>query len=249
MEITRREIIVSIAIAAFLLAFGFVISTKITDARNDRNAEYQKAVHIEDPEIFQYAMETNVGNAFVYGQLESVDTVTYEEIGGEYLYVEKVEEWYERHEEWVTEKDSKGNEERKKKVWYSWEIKGRDSRHAEEIKFCGIVFPYEKIDLPSKEYIETINGGKAWSLQSGERVKVRYIYYGVPTDHTGTIYTRLGGGTISSNSVFCKDNTIEQALDRYTTNVGNLIFWIVWIVFIAMCVIGFCYLDNRWLKD
>ena len=29
-------------------------------------------------------MRTNVGNAFVYGDLKAVDTVTYPEIGGEY---------------------------------------------------------------------------------------------------------------------------------------------------------------------
>lgn len=40
--------------------------------------------------MFQYGMDTNVGNAFVYGDLKAVDTVTYPEIGGEYMYVEKL---------------------------------------------------------------------------------------------------------------------------------------------------------------
>lgn len=39
--------------------------------------------------MFQYGKDTNVGNAFVYGDLKAVDTVTYPEIGGEYMYVEK----------------------------------------------------------------------------------------------------------------------------------------------------------------
>ena len=88
MEVTKREIIISIAIAAVMLTIGFFIYGKITDDQNDKNAEYQKAVHIEDSELFQYGMDTNVGNAFVYGDLRAVDVVTFDEIGGEYLYVE-----------------------------------------------------------------------------------------------------------------------------------------------------------------
>ena len=109
MEITKREIIISVAIAAVMLIVGFFISGKITDMQNDKNAEYQKAVHIEDFELFRYGMDTNVGNAFVYGDLQAVDTVTFDEIGGEYLHVKKIEERYERHEREVTETDSEGN--------------------------------------------------------------------------------------------------------------------------------------------
>ena len=65
MEITKREIIISVAIAAVMLIVGFFISGKITDMQNDKNAEYQKAVHIEDSELFRYGMDTNVGNAIL----------------------------------------------------------------------------------------------------------------------------------------------------------------------------------------
>lgn len=58
MEITKREIIISVAIAAVMLIVGFFISGKITDMQNDKNAEYQKAVHIEDSELFRYGMDT-----------------------------------------------------------------------------------------------------------------------------------------------------------------------------------------------
>lgn len=115
MEITKREIVVSIVIIAVMLIIGFIISGKITDYQNDKNAEYQKAIHIADTELFQYGMETNVGNAFVYGDLKAVDTVTFDEIGGEYLYVEKIEEWYERHERKVTKKDKDGKNIKKRR--------------------------------------------------------------------------------------------------------------------------------------
>lgn len=249
MEITKRETIISVAISAFMLIIGFIISGKITDSQNDRNAEFQKAIHITNSELFQYGMETNVGNAFVYGEMHPVDTVTFDEIGGEYLYVEKVKERYERHEKWETETDSNGAEYRKKKIWYEWDTESRESKHVEKILFCGIVFPYGKISLPGDKYIDTIRGDREWSRKSGEFVKVRFQYYGVSTNHTGTIYTQIAGNMISDNSPFYKDCTIEQALKQCTSRGGNIFFWIVWIFLICACVYGFCYLDNGWLED
>ena len=120
MEITKREIIARIAIIAVMLIIGFVISGKITEYQIEKNAEYQKAVHITDRELFEYSMRTNVGNAFVYGDIKPVDTVTYEEIGGEYLYVEKIEERYERHEREVEVEGSDGKKHKETEVYYEW---------------------------------------------------------------------------------------------------------------------------------
>lgn len=245
MEITKREIIASVVIIAVMLIIGFIISGKITDMQNDKNAEYQKAVQIDNTELFQYGMSTNVGNAFVYGDLQSVDTVTYDEIGGEYIYVKKVEERYERHEEEIEDEDGS----KTTRVTYDWEYETSESKHAEEIKFCEIVFPYSKIKMPAAGYIDTVKGKKVWSWQSGEYVKVRFKYYGVSTSHTGTIYTKLMNNTISENSSFYEGYTIEQALEKCTSNISNIVFWILWIIFISGLVYGFYYLDNKWLED
>lgn len=249
MEVTKREIIISIAITAVMLIIGFFVSGKITDIQNDKNAEYQKAVQIEDLELFRYGMDTNVGNAFVYGELRAIDTVTFNEIGGEYLHVEKIEERYERHEREVTETDSKGKKHTKIEVYYEWETEDRENKHSEKIMFCGVEFPYKKIPYSSDKHIETINSGREYSWKSGEYVKVRFKYYGTPIKNTGTVYTRLSDGTISDNSRFFKDYTIEQALDSCTSGVGNIMFWVLWVALTVGAVIGFCYLDNRWLED
>lgn len=249
MEITKREIIVSVAIAAVMLIIGLFVSGKITDMQNDKNAEYQKAVHIEDSELFQYGMDTNVGNAFVYGDLQAVDTVTFDEIGGEYLHVEKIEERYERHEREVTETDSYGKKHTKIEVYYEWETEDRESKHSENIMFCGIEFPYSKIPYSSHNHIKTINSGREYSWKSGEYVKVRFKYYGTPIKHTGTVYTVLSDLTISDNSRFFKDYTIEQALDSCTSGIGNMAFLVFWIILTIGSVFGFCYLNNKWLED
>ena len=244
MKITKREIIISIAIASIMMLIGFFISGKITDYQADKDAEYWKAVQIEDTELFRYGMDTDIGNAFVYGELRAVEPVSFDEIGGEYLRIKKVEEHYNPHTRTVTKtrKNAQGKTETytETEVYYSWDYYDSWEKHSSRIRFCGQEFDYGKIDLPSGEYIDTIKE----SFLSN----VRYKYYGVSKEHTGTIYTRLMDGTISEQSKFFTDCNPEQALERYTSGGETILFWVVWMILIAGCVVGFCYFDNRWLE-
>jgi hypothetical protein len=247
-EITKREIIASISIVAIMILIGVLISGKISEHQMDKNEIYNKAVKIESTDLFQYGMDTNVGNAFVYGDLEAVDTVTYPEIGGEYIYVKKVEQRYERHERIVTKEDSDGDTYTEVEVYYTWDTENTESKAANEIKFCGVVFPYSKIDLPYANHIKTIKGDKVYSWKSGEIVKVRFQYYGVSTKFTGTIFTDLRDHTISDNTNFHKDMNIEETVESLQFGGGQIIFWIFWIILTCACVFGFYYIDNRWLE-
>lgn len=79
-EVTSREIIVSIAIIAAFLIGGFLISGRIQDRIDDANMKYNTAVKIDcsdSNELFVYGMQTNIGNTFVYGKLIAVDPVSY----------------------------------------------------------------------------------------------------------------------------------------------------------------------------
>lgn len=61
-EITKREILASISIIAVMLLIGVLISAKISEHQMDKNEIYNKAVKIDNQELFQYGMDTNVGN-------------------------------------------------------------------------------------------------------------------------------------------------------------------------------------------
>ena len=111
-EITKREILASISIIAMMLLIGFVISGRISNYILDRNEKYNKAIKIESSDLFEYGMRTNIGYAFVYGDLKAVDTVSYPEINGEYMYIEKIEEHYNMHTRTVTTTDWIYNSER-----------------------------------------------------------------------------------------------------------------------------------------
>ena len=76
-EITKREVLASIAIIAMLLIVGLGVSDKISDKIADENEKYNKAIKIESKELFDYGMRTNIGNAFIYGELKAVDPVSY----------------------------------------------------------------------------------------------------------------------------------------------------------------------------
>lgn len=236
-EITYREILASISIVAVMLLIGFVISGKISQIQDDKNAKYNKAVKIESTDLFRYGMDTNVGNAFVYGELKAVDTVTYPEIGGEYMYVEKEEEHYNRHTRTYTTTDGKGHTKIHTEVYWSWDYAGSESKQCKEVSFCGTVFDSNKIKLPSADYIDTIK----------ESSHVRYKYYGTNIEYTGTIFTKLKDKTISDSTPFY-ELSIGETKDLFETNSGVVIFWIVWIIVMVLAVFGFYYIDNEWLE-
>lgn len=236
-EITYREILASISIIAVMLLIGFVISGKISQIQDDKNAKYNKAVKIESADLFRYGMDTNVGNAFVYGELKAVDTVTYPEIGGEYMYAEKVEEHYNRHTRTYTTTDGKGHTRTHTEVYWSWDYAGSEDIQCKEVSFCGTVFDSNKIKLPSADYIDTIK----------ESSHVRYKYYGTNIEYTGTIFTKLKDKTISDSTPFY-EMSIKETKDKLERNIGIVIFWIVWIIVIALAVFGFYYIDNEWLE-
>ena len=171
MEITKREIIASIVIISILLIIGFFISEGITNSQNDKDAEYIKATHIEDQELFQYGMDTNIGNTFVYGDLIAVDTVSYPEIEGEYMHVEKIKEKYTRHTRTVTKTKTVNGKTKtytETEVYWSWDMVNSEDKTCKEITFCGITFPTSKIQIPSAECIDSIK----------ESSHIRYKYYG-----------------------------------------------------------------------
>lgn len=236
-EITKREILASISIIAILLLIGVLISSKISGWQDERNEIYNKAVKIESTDLFQYGMDTNIGNAFVYGDLNAVDTVTYPEIGGKYIYIKKVKEKYTRH----TRRVSHGSGKHKyytTETYWTWDYAGEDKRKCKEISFCGITFKSKKISLPSPKYIDTIK----------ESSHVRYKYYGTGTKFTGTVFTTLKDKTISDKSEFYDGTNISETVDILESMNWVAIFWIGWIIFTVAVVFGFYYLDNNWLE-
>lgn len=238
-EITPREIIASVVIVGVMFLIGFTISGKIDNYIMDQNEEYNRAAKIESNDLFQYGMETDLGNAFVYGKIEPVDTVTYKEIGGKYYYIRKIREEYRRHEKTERVKDSKGKVHYKKKVWYSWDDVWRKSKTCKKIKFAGKKFKQDKVDFIGSHYLKRIY----------HTSRVRYEYYGMEAKPVkGTVYTKLKNNTMASCDL--NKSNLKDTVESYKTSGGvlKILFWVFWITGTGLAVFGFYYLDNHWLE-
>lgn len=241
-EITKREIIGSISIVAILLLIGFLISGKISEWQMDKNEIYNKALKIDTTDMFEYGMRTNVGNAFVYGDFKAVDTVSYPDIDGEYMYVRKVKERYTKHSRQVAHTrtvNGKTQTYYTTEYYWTWDKVDEEDLTCKEVSFLGVKFDSNKIDIPSSSYIDTIK----------ESSHIRYVYYGTGTEHVGTIFTELKDNTITDSTSFYRSHTIDETFEILETGVGTLIgFWIAWIFVVGCCVVGFYIIDNKWLE-
>lgn len=239
MQITKREILLSVSIIAIMLVIGVLISGKISEVQMDSNEKYNKATTIESTELFRYGMDTSIGNSFVYGDLKAVDPVTYPEIGGQYLSVTKIKERYTMHTRVVTSTDSKGKTTSKTETYWTWDEVNRERINSNKIMFCGVEFQYSQLNKQEEHFVITIK----------ESSHVRYKYYGCKSELKGTMFAYLMDGNIGeSGAVFYNNKTINETLECLTSGHGLIVFWIFWITLIGFAVYLFYVLENRWLE-
>ncbi|WP_346961365.1 hypothetical protein [Clostridium sp.] len=241
-KITKREIIASISIIAIMLIIGVMISQRITQNHVDKMSEYNKALHINKQDVFEYAMNTNIGNSLVYGDIKSIDTVSYSsEVDGEYSFIEKVKERYTMHTRTVTKTrtvNGKVQTYTDTETYWTWDEIGREEKKCSGFILLGNEFGYSQILNPEsfRQHIDT----------KKESSNIRYVYNGSPTEFKGTVYCNLKKGSLSKIGFYNKMN-IEQVLKELDKDTWNIVFWIMWILLTIAIVIGFYYLENRWL--
>lgn len=215
-----------------MFIIGFYISGEIRLNLLEKYQEYDTAVQIDSEDIFRYGMETDIGKAFVYGNLKTIDPVTFSEIGGEYIYIKKEEQEYTKHVRTVEDED--GNDEEEE--YWTWDTMRTETRHATKIMFLNVEFSYNDIPVQTNNQIATLKTGD----------NKRNVYYGNVSELQGTIYTTLKNNTISDTS-FYENQTISHTIENLESGYQLWIFWIIWILLTAGAVVGFYYLENRWL--
>lgn len=242
MVITKREVIASIAIISLMLIIGFPISEKIRQNSLEKFQVYDTATRIENhKELFEYGMKTNIGYAFVYGELKTLDPVSYPEISGQYSYIEKKEQQYRRHSRQVTktyiDSDGKTHTTTETEYYWTWDTMRTEHKVATKISFVDVEFSYEQISFPSSHQLEIINTG----------FHQRNVYYGTETNFQGTLFALLKDNTIN-NTKFYQNQTIVETIEKLENDSEIIVFWILWILLIIGLVYGFYYLDNTWLN-
>lgn len=240
-KITKREILCSVVIVALMLIVGSIISNTITNHMMEERQDYDTALQVNNnAKEFQYGMKTDIGNAFVYGELKAVDTVSYSAIKGEYMYISKITERYTQHTRVETYTDGNGHMHTRTVTYWSWDEVDRDSKTCKQVKLLNTTFSSKKINIKAitTDRIDTITIGD-----------LRYKYYGIKPQIKGTVYTSLQNNTITDNSRFYKDLTINKTIERLESNFWLIMFWVGWCILIGVVVFIFCYFDNKWLED
>ena len=242
MRITKREILASITIVAIMLLVELLINAKISDYQTDKLEKYYKATKIEDSELFKYGMSTNVGNAFVYGELKAVDPVSFPEIEGEYLVAKKVTEEYTRHTRTVTTTDSKGKTHTKTEVYYTWDEIATKTLKAKKVIFNEVGFNASQFQVDSGNHITTVRD----ILDSD----IRYKYYGYPSTSKGTIFTYLANNNISESNHYYIGKTIPETITSLESlnRVIKIVFNVLWLLFTIAVVYFFYEGDYAWLE-
>jgi hypothetical protein len=218
--ITKRETIMSIAIIAIMMTIGLVVYNCLSDDLMLRHQDYNLSLSVENDEnMFKYAMSTDVGEAFVYGDFECIDPVSFDEIGGEYSYIRKVKK----------EKDSEGD-------WCTVDVL---EKQCNNVMFLGKAFKYEEMNFfCSASKIKTIE----------KSYDEKYVYYGIPAQGSGTLHADLKNDTIE-DATFYLNYTIDESIELLESNWQSTLFWIWWILIVCFVVFVFVYIDNRWLED
>lgn len=262
-SITKREVIFSVIILAVMLAFGFLFSSLISNAKAETNEKYYLAMKITDEEQFQYGLRTSVGNALVCGDLTAANPVSMSVIDGEYFAITATYYRYTKHIDYVNHYDEDGNltwvEE---VVTYSWDYSGSDNKCTDSFTFMGKTFDNnlygiysQRLDLSEvcldKEnvrYNYYYNTGIIWDYEGNTRIE----YSAVPITVSGTMEAKLNSGKIYSFSgedriYFRQDKTIENVMDDIESGAPEIVFWVFWSILTIVLVCAFIYYDNRWL--
>ena len=243
--ITRREILVCIAITLVLIGIGFLISGVIENGINENNEKYFKALKIHnDEEMFKYAIKTNVGYTLAQGKVKAVDGVSIDDILGKYFKIKKVKEKYTMHTRQVehTRTKSDGTTETyyTTEEYWTWDFSGKEEFHTEKFNFLGVDFDYGIINFYNEKHKET----------KQESYYIRYQYYVIPFEFEGTLFTYIDNNIINQND-FSINNTIEKIINEKenSINVVSGVFWFVWIIFVGFIDLGYVYLENNYLED
>lgn len=248
-KVTKREIIVALAISLILIGFGILISNAISDNIMEDNEKYFKALKIDkDENTFKYAIKTNIGWIMSYGKVTVVDGVKSDVLDGTYMKIKCVKERYTRHTRQVahtrTVSDGKGGTRTETyyttEVYYTWDYSGEHIDMAQKYNFLGVEFSTSDICFGNESHVKTVK----------ESSDVRYQYYVIPAEFEGTMFGLANNNSLVQKS-FYHNQTINSIIKGKENDDKWAVagFWIGWILLIGLIDFGYVYLENKYLED
>ena len=242
-QITLREVLFSIFLFGIFMFIGVLISGYIKSYVHDKNLVYRQAAQIKNnPEEFQWAIETDIGNAFVEGTLKAINPVTHEKLGLNVLSYTASYQHYNKHTRVVTRTrtNSKGVSQRytTTETYWTWDTYKTDKKSVKNVEFSGVQFNLNKFDLSGFSKIKTVDNG----------YRDRIVYKYIPKELNGSFYGEIKNKTIT-NKICLFDLTIEELYEDFTSSCFNLVFWIIWVIISIGLIFVFYICENYWLEN
>lgn len=243
-EVTKREVLVSIIIVLLMVSLGFFMSTSIHNKVSINSEKYFKALKVDNnPELFGYAIDTEVGGMLSYGTLEASNPVSDPLIDGEYFSMVKIEQHYVQKIRTVTYTDSDGNTRTKTETYWEWDEVKRERFNTDTFNYLGREFDYKlaNLDMFDYSYNDTI--------KDGFFSRVRWKFYTIPKEFNASIYSKAESKTIIDNEIYI-NQTIESLIAKKEKRADHAVtgFWIGWSIVILIAVVGFVAMDNRFIN-
>lgn len=268
-NITKGEIIITCIAFIVWTTICIFINTAISNAVNDSNELYYKAVQIsEDNELFEYATRTNAGNALVYGTASCVDSVSDDMLTGNYCAIKVTIDRYERNVSYEDIRDEDGNViGQKEVVSYDWEYYKTKSSHASKVNFLGKEFSYDTFDFSNYSSLELdtstvddkYDNKISWNYIypdgrfSHSVGDFRYKFQVIPLEQKITVFADLRDSTMfnvtKGNKVKIHyDTTIDEVMESVESskNLPNILFCIFWYIIFIISAVIFIQSRNKW---
>lgn len=268
MEITKREILVSIIGIFILLSIGLLIDNFITYQSIKKQELYNKTLKIDNnKDYFKYAVDTNIGNVLVYGKFNIENGVKLDELKQDYMAIVKKIERYSMHTRLVCNKCGKTTCCHTR-IYYTWDTIDTKKEYVDTISFLNINFRFNQFsnyeykrlnlnsDVVSDKYINKIRKNYIYDNNNFfNRVgNLRYKYYVVVKSFNGSVLAKAKNKTlepINDSKISIFYNTINKIVEdtKKEIIVIKVVFWIIYIILIGVGVGYFIYQDNYYLED
>lgn len=240
-EITLREALSAMSIVGIMATIGFFASGAIEKHVHDAQLKYRQALQIDkNADEFRWALDTDVGYAFVEGHLKTLDPVRHEKLDGSWLSIDAVFQKYQKHTSTYTTTDGKGHTYTKTRTYWSWDSYDYWHRKASRVNFLSNEFSIAKFDFSSCRHKERI-------VDNGYHKRI--VFSMLPPEMDGTVFSKLEQKTMSNNSLFMQGMDLKKAYADCVESYAILVFWIIWLLAIALAVWAFFYAENNWLED
>lgn len=242
-----------------MIGIGISINLKIYQHFQLTDSEYNTSVRVHNQDDFNYVLDTQEGRIVVEAPIQSVDPVSFPEMKGKYMAVDKTKQVYTEHTRTTT--DSKGKTHTE--TYWTWDDEGTESIQSKQIKVYNKVFNTDKFNLPSTQSddIEKIIQSKYLSHSWFGGIEgyyytsssVRYYYNVLSVSFKGSFWAvsdakGLHGDNGNINLIQGNLKDLDN-LYLHTHGVWYFAFWFGWIVLTGLIIFGFVVIDNRWLED